>query len=73
MERIVEDVPCRHTCPVPPVRLELDLSWGLAEGVTLVRGSSFRSGPVAWLVAPDAVSEACGITVVKDTRLGTVR
>ena len=46
---------------------------GVAEGVTLVRGSSLCSGPVAWLVTPAVASDACGITVVNATRLGTVR
>ena len=45
---------------------------GVAEEVTLVGGSSLRSSHVAWLGTPDAVSDACGITVVNATLLGTV-
>ena len=46
---------------------------GVAEGVTLVRGSSLRSGPVAWMGTPSVAADPCGITVVNATLLGTVR
>ena len=46
---------------------------GVAEGVTLVSGSSLDVGPTAWLGITVAASNDCGITVVNCTLLGTVR